>query len=82
MDFGFFQPYQGSRDASANISIEERWHWSYYPVAHALLEFARRYPTAINRKLARTWGGEPALSTLPSIWHEYVFNISNIHTDY
>ncbi|MFU8806659.1 MAG: D-alanyl-D-alanine carboxypeptidase family protein, partial [Bradymonadaceae bacterium] len=39
LDHGFFQPFKGPQDGEEHVHMEERWHWSYYPIAQALLEF-------------------------------------------
>jgi len=39
-DFGFCQPYTPKSDARPNGYEEERWHWSYLPLATQLTDYA------------------------------------------
>lgn len=41
-DYGFCQPYTPKGPARPNGYNEERWHWSYLPIAKPLTEQARR----------------------------------------
>ncbi|MDX9724488.1 MAG: D-alanyl-D-alanine carboxypeptidase family protein, partial [Myxococcota bacterium] len=47
--YGFFRPYKGPAALDAKYQetktavIEERWHWSYYPVAQAFWELIKRH---------------------------------------
>ena len=54
--YGFFRPYQGAEGVDENLRnkykrekgefvaiVEERWHWSYYPVAQAFWELVNRH---------------------------------------
>lgn len=41
-EFGFCQPYSAKGAARPNGYNEERWHWSYLPIAQPLTEQARR----------------------------------------
>lgn len=49
--FGFFQPY---RSHTATY-IEERWHWSYYPIAQALTKFASNHREKVDAHLQALW---------------------------
>lgn len=44
-DYGFCQPYTAKDAARPNGYNEERWHWSYLPLARPLTEQARRQLT-------------------------------------
>lgn len=35
--FGFFQPYQEYDTQTRTGYLEEKWHWSYYPIANEML---------------------------------------------
>lgn len=39
-DYGFCQPYTPKGDARPNGYNEERWHWSYLPIATQLTDYA------------------------------------------
>lgn len=41
-DFGFCQPYTDKSDGRSGYE-EEKWHWTYVPIAHLLTEYSRRY---------------------------------------
>ena len=55
---------------------EERWHWSYYPAAQALLEWADTHRGDIDTRLKALWGGQARYSFLSAHWQEFVFNVS------
>ena len=40
--FGFFQPYTAKDENRKEGYREEKWHWSYYPVANRLLKAYKR----------------------------------------
>ena len=40
--FGFFQPYTAKDENRKEGYREEKWHWSYYPVANQLLKAYKR----------------------------------------
>ena len=83
LDYGFFQTYRDVEyDGYAHMN--EPWHWSYYPIAQALWDFARHHPDRIEAllfeqwdRLQRAWGpaGGPYFDHLRQHWHDYVFNI-------
>ena len=50
---GFFQPYSGEVDRKGYM--EERWHWSYHPIAQALMRFAQEHPTELEDALQTQW---------------------------
>jgi hypothetical protein len=85
--FGFFQPYQG--EGGRGISyIEERWHWSYGPIAEPLLKIVGEHILGYERNLIRVWRSyekrwnekrrikEPFFSHAEEVWRHFVFNVS------
>ena len=42
IDFGFFQPYIAKGSDRKEGYREEKWHWSYYPIAHQMLKAYKR----------------------------------------
>jgi len=56
--------------------IEERWHWSYYPAAQALLEFARGHQGDIEARLLAEWGSSPQFSYVRTQWRQFMFNVN------
>ncbi len=65
MAFGMVQVYTADRPGYTATSkqtgydgyIEERWHWSYYPVAQAILEWSSQSgnKTAISARMRQVW---------------------------
>ncbi len=55
---------------------EERWHWSYYPIAQALLEWADAHRADIDTRVTALWAGRGRFSFLAAHWQEFVFNVS------
>lgn len=51
LSYGFFQSY----GADSDTYMEERWHWSYYPIAQALTDFAADQSTRVDGRLNRLW---------------------------
>lgn len=50
-DWGFFQVY----GPGAESYSDERWHWSYAPIAGALMEFAVEHREPLRRRLDAIW---------------------------
>jgi hypothetical protein len=74
--YGFVQSYNLTSTFMRLGYMEERWHWSYYPISQALLEFARNHQLAIQRELTGSWGSNPAFSYISSHWREFMFNVN------
>ena len=80
LDRGLFQTYDGqSRNGFSHM--EEPWHWSYYPIAQALLSYIEDHPQWFKdhldnhwSRLERQWGGDH-FSHLRDHWRDYLFNI-------
>ena len=53
---GFFQPFTGPDALGQHTYIEERWHWSYYPVAQALIGYIEDHPERYQEALEALWG--------------------------
>ena len=60
--YGFIQPFTPTSTFMTGGYIEERWHWSYYPAAQALLEFARQHQADIETRLMAEWGSDAGSS--------------------
>jgi hypothetical protein len=75
--YGFLQSFTASSAAGMGY-MEERWHWSYYPVAQALLEFSLvpAVDTELNRQLSAAWGSAPAYSRPAANWRSYLRNVN------
>ena len=85
-EHGFFQTYFGPTEGNPHTYMEERWHWSYYPVAHALLGWATENQDALELALnalwdryEKRWNGSrkdrPFFSHLREHWRGYVLTI-------
>lgn len=85
--WGFYQPYSARRDQKRPGYMEERWHWSYYPVAQALLEFGEENERKLTDAMEAQW---KSLETrwnkrhrakreffrfVRANWRHYVFNV-------
>jgi hypothetical protein len=74
--FGFLQSFTAASQAAGGY-IEERWHWSYYPLAQALLEFARSHQTELERVLHAQWPtSSPQFSFVRGRWRDFVLQVS------
>ena len=72
--YGFYQPYtkkggEGGRETGYN---EEKWHWSYYPLAN---EYMEKYRELIKEEDLKGFLGEKHVSDLNIIEH-YVFGVA------
>ena len=79
--YGFFQPFTADSTFLRLGYIEERWHWSYYPIADALLEWAKSHRKEIGKALTKSdWAKHPdRFSFLQGndIWTEFMFNVKD-----
>jgi hypothetical protein len=73
--YGFIQSYTTMQSGGTGF-MEERWHWSYYPVAQALLEYARAHQAEIEAELTVQWRGRPQYSYVQAHWRDYMFNVN------
>lgn len=82
---GFFQPYT-SREQSGERYMEERWHWSYYPIGQALTEFAADHGVEVGEALDEQWREyesrwntrgqeERYFDFVRAHWKEFMFNV-------
>ncbi|MFL6305882.1 MAG: DUF4157 domain-containing protein [Candidatus Sulfotelmatobacter sp.] len=77
--FGFIQPFD-TKGAYGRGYITERWHWSYFPVAEAALEFVMDHEAEVDAKLHELWGDgkgaiKPEFSFIANNWQRYLFNV-------
>lgn len=86
LDHGFFQPFLGNDVLGPYTYIEERWHWSYYPIANALTSYIKdnqtEVDTALNAqwdKLEKRWSKKTKyFSFIRAHWRDYVFNVAPV----
>ena len=87
VQLGFVQPYS-KRQTRGERYMEERWHWSYYPVAQALLEFAADNQQAVGDALEDQWSGFEQrwngrrgntryFDFVRAHWREFMFNVDS-----
>ncbi|WP_437547269.1 D-alanyl-D-alanine carboxypeptidase family protein [Sorangium sp. So ce367] len=87
--YGFSQPYCAPTEHGRVFSwgyMEEAWHWSFYPIAEALMEFASAHRDELEDRLVGLWDerdrqrsreGKPsAYRFIRSHWSSYIFNVS------
>lgn len=78
--YGFIQPFDTKGGYGAGYTTE-RWHWSYYPIAQALLDFARSRRAEIGDELHRQWADSTGKAPRPEFkfiwdnWEKYLFNV-------
>jgi len=89
VDFGFFQPYATAVRTDGYGYMEERWHWSYYPIAQALLEFASTHQGRVEAALDAQWDGfearwnrgrstpRPFFGFVRKHWRDFMFNVDD-----
>jgi hypothetical protein len=75
--YGFIQSFTADSTLAGPGYIEERWHWSYFPVAQALLEFARAHQAELEVELRLQWSGKPGrYDYISKHWRDYMFNVN------
>jgi hypothetical protein len=74
--YGFIQSFTAASTFMSVGYIEERWHWSYYPIAQALLEFSRSHESLLHAALLGLWGTRPEFSYIRRHWREFIYNVS------
>lgn len=85
--FGYFQPYRANTHDHGYM--EERWHWSYYPIGQALLEFALSHEAPIQDALQAQWASfetkwnrnhsreRPFFDYVRAHWRDYMFRVND-----
>jgi uncharacterized protein DUF4157/D-alanyl-D-alanine carboxypeptidase-like protein len=78
--YGFIQPFD-TKGGYGQGYLTERWHWSYYPIAQALLEFSRNRQTEIQQVLKEHWSDSTTGAIKPEFkfiwdnWKKFMFNV-------
>ena len=80
--YGFIQPFDTKGGQGVGY-MSERWHWSYYPVAQAALEFIMDHDDEVEAALLKLWsdgkgGIKPEFSFIAKNWRNYVFNVEQL----
>ena len=73
--YGFIQSFTPFSTFMGLGYIEERWHWSYYPIAQALVDTARARQADIEAALFAQWGTAPQFSFIRGHWRDFMFNV-------
>lgn len=77
--YGFIQPFD-TKGGYGKGYLTERWHWSYYPIAQALLDFSRIHQNEIQQELKAHWSDsagaiKPEFKFIWDNWKNYMFNV-------
>ncbi len=78
--YGFMQPFD-TKGGYGKGYMTERWHWSYYPVAQALLLFAKGHRKELDAELKRHWADPTGKAPRPEYkfiwdnWEKFMFNV-------
>jgi hypothetical protein len=77
--WGFIQPFE-TQGGYGKGYMAERWHWSYYPIAQALLEFAIAHQSEIEDELRLHWTDNKGIvqeqfKFIMDHWRDYMFNV-------
>lgn len=75
--FGFLQSFTATPAAGMGY-MAEPWHWSYYPVAQALLEFSREpaVDAELQSRLAALWAGGSQFSYIAANWRDFMRHVN------
>ncbi len=79
--YGFVQTFTPGSSGSMGYMPED-WHWSYLPIAAALLDFAQAHRDATSNGeslqdvLMRRWGPRPEFSYIRRNWRDFIFNVN------
>lgn len=75
-EFGFYQPYTAKGEAGSGLREsgynEEKWHWSYYPLAN---EYMKRYRELITDEDLTGFLGSQYVTQL-NVIRDYVFGVA------
>ncbi|MCX9012827.1 MAG: DUF4157 domain-containing protein [Candidatus Methanoperedens sp.] len=77
--YGFIQPFN-TKGGYGKGYMAERWHWSYYPISQALLEFAKEHQSDIDSELRILWTDRRGIvqeqfKFIMDHWRDYMFNV-------
>lgn len=86
---GFIQPFTGAAQLGQYTYIEERWHWSYAPIAQALVAWSEANQANVNKALVGQWtayqtrwngrrGKTDYFSYIQQHWALYMFNTAEV----
>jgi D-alanyl-D-alanine carboxypeptidase len=70
--YGFCQPYTAKGPDRPNGYLEEKWHWSYLPIAVQLTELARK---SLKDEMIQGFGGAEAAPAI-GVVEKYVLGIN------
>jgi len=76
VQYGFIQSYTPTSSFMGLGYMEERWHWSYWPISQALTEYAQLNVAAIQSELMAQWGTSNQFSFISRYWKDFMFNVN------
>lgn len=86
ISYGMTQPYSDKTGRPGPGYMEERWHWSYAPIADALARYAKQHEAELEQVLfaqwdryAKKWGSKrgPYFSYIRKNWRAFMFNVAS-----
>jgi hypothetical protein len=75
--WGFMRPFETKGGYGKGYMAEE-WHWSYWPIAQALLDFARQNQVELEAALHKQWGGATAKTQFTFVWKAWRDFLNNV----
>ncbi len=75
-NYGFIQAYDQHQIERQPAYMEEGWHWSYYPIAQALLEYAKVHEAKLESILSAQWKHQVEYSYIQNNWQSFMFNVA------
>jgi hypothetical protein len=72
--WGFMRPFESKGGYGTGYMAEE-WHWSYWPIAQALLDFARRTKADMEKALKDHWSGSTHFQFISTAWTKFLNNV-------
>lgn len=87
LSHGFFQTYVGPKRLGRESYMEERWHWSYYPIGQALHDWSKANQGKVKGALfgqwdrfERRWGRHKVspFSYVRKRWSSYFFGVAPV----
>jgi hypothetical protein len=80
--WGFMRPFE-TKGGYGKGYMAEPWHWSYWPIAQALLEFARKNQQDVETELHEHWqkpgaGATKAQSQFQFVWGAWKDFLNNV----
>jgi len=75
--FGFIQSFSAPPPAGQTGYMPEPWHWSYWPVAQALVEFTLAHDADIETALVGQWATEGTVAAGARVPSHYTYALDH-----